>query len=157
MRRVSSFILCTSLAMLTATTSSCGGDDAPPEEECPPDLGGTPTIASVDLSTTTPAAGDTIDVTVTGEHLGELEESTTSTGMEEMGEENEPLCLGGHLHVYIDELMSNPIAQQEALAFPVVIPDTTPPGDHTLIVRLHNKDHTIYKPEVTAEVAITVQ
>lgn len=144
----------TTIAAALLALAGCGstGDDT---GECP-DLGGDPAFTSFTVTPETMAAGDTVDVVVEGDHLGELEESSDGS-MEMGGEEHESSCPGGHLHVYLDDLMTNPLTMQEAKAFPMEIPADTAPGAHTLIVRLHNKDHTIYEPEVTTTLAITVE
>ncbi len=132
-------------------TTGCGGDG----EACP-DLGGEPAITEFTVTPATVAAGDAVDVTVDGEHLGDLMPTSDGTDMD-MEHEEESACPGGHLHVYLDDLDSNPLTMQEAKAFPMDIPADTPVGPHTLIVRLHNKDHTIYEPQVTMEAQITVE
>lgn len=136
------------LGLLFCTAAcSCTGD-------CP-DLGGDPEFTDLTVTPSTMAAGDSVDLAIDGDHLGELEES--SDGAMEEDEEEESHCPGGHLHVYLDDLQTNPVTMQEAMAFPLTIPEDTEVGDHTLIVRLHNKDHTIYEPEVTIEADITVE
>lgn len=148
LRHIPLFVVAVFAIVLFAGCSDSG-------EECP-ELGGDPVITSVIVNPTTMAAGDTVEMTVDGEHLGELEEVSMDTGMEEEGEE-ESHCPGGHFHVYLDDLETNPITMQEAKTFPLVIPEGTTAGAHTLIVRLHNKDHIIYEPQVTKDVSITVE
>jgi len=69
-------------------------------------------------------------------------------------------CPGGHWHLYLDDLMTNPLAQPVVETASVVIPEDTAVGPHTLIARLHNEDHTILVvdgEEVFAELAIEVE
>lgn len=138
-------------SLVSLVVVGCSGGD----EACP-DLGGEPVFTAFDVAPTTAAAGDTVDITVAGDHLGDLAASSDGS-MEEEGEEEESACLGGHLHIYLDDLETNPITMQEALAFPVTLPTELEAGVHTLIVRLHNHDHTIYEPEVTRETELTVE
>jgi hypothetical protein len=69
-------------------------------------------------------------------------------------------CPGGHWHLYLDDLMTNPIAESVVETASIVIPEDTPLGPHTLIARLHNEDHTILivdGEEVWAELALEVE
>lgn len=116
--------------------------------------GGEPMFTAFSVSPTTVAAGGAVEASIDGEHLGELAE-TESGAAEEHGHGGD--CPGGHLHVYLDDLMTNPLAMVGAKSFQLTIPEETAAGEHILIVRLHNKDHTILTPEVTAQTAITVE
>lgn len=60
----------------------------------------------------------------------------------------------GHVHVYLDDLMTNPLAMITKSTGEVVI-DTTA-GSHTLISRLHSADHRIIEPQVIDEIEISV-
>jgi hypothetical protein len=141
--------------VLLLCAAGCSGSDEVDAGACP-DLGGDPSFTEFTVTPATVAAGDSVDVVIDGDHLGELE-ATSDGSMEMAGEEEESTCAGGHVHIYLDDLETNPLSMQEAKAFPMTIPADTEPGTHTLIVRLHNKDHTIYDPEVSMETTITVE
>lgn len=66
-------------------------------------------------------------------------------------------CPTGHVHIYLNDLETNPVAMQTTSTGDVVIPEDAPVGEHTLIARLHNADHTILEPQVMMELTITVQ
>ena len=70
---------------------------------------------------------------------------------------DEGACPTGHVHVYLDDLMSNPLTQATTSEFVITIPMDTVAGAHTLMGRLHNSDHTILEPQVISEVDITVE
>jgi hypothetical protein len=61
----------------------------------------------------------------------------------------------GHVHVYVDDLMTNPILQTVELT-PSVVLDAAP-GQHEIIARLHGTDHRIIEPQITDSVTINVQ
>jgi hypothetical protein len=67
--------------------------------------------------------------------------------------EVEDFELGGHIHTYLDNTETNPLAQTTRTSFPVVISSSTAPGAHKLIVAPHGEDHRTLEPEV----AITVE
>ena len=90
---------------------------------------------------------------LSGDEDHEHDEHGEHEGHAHDGEE----CPGGHVHIYLDDLMVNPVAMPASSTFLVTIPDDTPVGEHTLIARLHNRDHTIVEPQVTAEFDITVE
>jgi len=62
----------------------------------------------------------------------------------------------GHVHVYFDNLDSNPLVQTASTSFSIGVPGDATPGAHKLIARLHSGDHLILEPQVTAEVTLTV-
>lgn len=66
-------------------------------------------------------------------------------------------CILGHVHLYVDDLMTNPIAQLTHAEEHIEIPDDIEPGAHTFIARLHSADHKIIEPQVVLEKAFTVQ
>lgn len=115
----------------------CGGDKA----DC-----GTPEFTSFSITPDTLAAGDTVSVTVAGNHLNF-----------ETDADHDEACPGGHLHLYMDDLMTNPLAMEESTSFDATIPTDATAGAHTLIIRLQNHDHTIVEPQVTDEADLTVQ
>ncbi len=132
-----------SFALTALALSACGGD---------------PAIVSVTATPSTVAAGGTVNVVVELENveLGEAaaEHALTARGLRAAhGEET----TGMHLHTYLDDLETNPLAQTSVASFDVVIPATATVGAHQLIVRVHNGDHTILEPQVLKSAAITVQ
>ena len=58
----------------------------------------------------------------------------------------------GHVHIYLDDLESNPMAMQTELVGTFVVPDDAEIGEHVLIARLHGADHLIIEPQVTSEI-----
>lgn len=60
----------------------------------------------------------------------------------------------GHVHVYLDDTMVNPLAMLTTSTGEVVI--DAEPGPHTLINRLHGADHKIIEPQIIEEIEITV-
>ncbi len=145
-----------SLAMLASL--GCSDDHG---VTCPE---GEPSIASMTLTPLTVAAGGDIDVVVvvenfelTGEPHAHPEREPISLGPRPQHSEEEVACPGGHVHVYLDDLMTNPLTQAVTSEFILTIPDDTALGPHTIIGRLHNQDHTIFEPAVVAEVDITVE
>lgn len=146
---------------LALPLAACGGDDEPidTEVECP--AVEDPTIQMVEITPTTAAAGDTLGVMVHGEGLGfgGSQDGGHGGGHEEGSHEQGDMshCAGGHIHVYMDDLMTNPLVMSTEPSFDLTLPDDVTAGDHTIIVRLHNRDHTIYEPQVTHEVTVTVQ
>ncbi|MCA9705730.1 MAG: hypothetical protein KDK70_07775 [Myxococcales bacterium] len=155
MRRLLSIVV---LGALVGLAPSCEEEEA----MCP----GDPELHAFDLSATMVAPGDTIQATFEVHNFT----FTMEEGHEHFQGDPEPLefraadhadhadgCLVGHVHIYLDDLMTNPIAMQTFAEGDVVIPADTTPGEHQLIARLHNADHTIIEPQVTLEQTITVQ
>lgn len=129
-----------------------------PALECPTEA---PAITSFTIDPATVAAGGDVQATLTvegfelgmmeGDHHGDMADGGDGAMTEEM-------CAGGHVHVYLDDATStNPLAMEGSASFSFTIPVDTPVGAHTLIARLHNRDHTIVDPQVTAEASITVE
>lgn len=143
---------------LTLSLAACGDPkdeeettDEMTDMECPDE---DPSIDSFTLDATTVAAGATLHgtIAVTGFELGgHDEEMEGMEGMEGME------CPGGHAHIYLDDLTGNPLTMAMDTEFDVVLPGDIPAGMHMLIARLHNHDHTIVDPEVTAEAHFTVE
>lgn len=129
---------------LTTALAACGDGD--------------PAIVSVTANPTTVAAGGTIQMTVVLENVeleaGEAEHALTQRALRVAHGDEEA---GVHLHTYLDDLESNPLAQTSSTSYAIVIPQATATGAHQLIVRLHGADHTILEPQVTSAVGITVQ
>lgn len=131
---------CLSLILLF---TSCGGD---------------PAITSVTVNPSTVVRGGQTTVTVELENvelgLAEDHHALTARGLRSAHGE---APAGMHLHTYMDDLETNPLAQTSSVSFPVVIPLTASVGPHQLIVRLHMSDHTILEPQVTFPAPITVE
>jgi len=58
----------------------------------------------------------------------------------------------GHVHIYLDDVETNPLAMQTELVSTFTVPEDAEIGEHVLIARLHNADHLIIEPQVTAEI-----
>ena len=134
--------------------------------DCPT---GDPGIASLALTPDTVSPGDTVTgkVSVVNFQLSG-EEGDSHTQAEPLGAPGlEPLhgdetseggeCTGGHVHVYLDDLMTEPLTQATLSEFTFTVPDDTPAGAHTIIGRLHLRDHFVYEPQVTFETDLMVQ
>jgi len=120
---------------------ACGSDTI-----CP----GDPAILSFTADTTTVAAGGTMDITV-------LVENFELSGHTEMADSTGGACIMGHMHIYLDDLMSNPLLMPKTEMSTITIPVGTTAGAHTLIARLHDSSHLIVEPQVTMDLPITVQ
>lgn len=66
-------------------------------------------------------------------------------------------CIRGHVHLYIDDLETNPVAQIVNPSARVTLPEDLEPGEHTWIARLHNAEHFIIEPQVVREQPFTVE
>jgi hypothetical protein len=137
------FVLASSLV-----AASCTADEPEP---CSPTV-----MLSADP--TTIASGDSVALTVTVTDF-ELEppaaDEAPDGGVFRHDGEGEGAGCHGHYHVYLDDLMTNPLLQDHVET--VSLPVTADPGTHELIVRLNDPEHKIIKPEVTDRVEITVQ
>jgi len=61
----------------------------------------------------------------------------------------------GHVHVYLDDYMTNPLAMLTTSTGEVIV--EADPGSHTLLCRLHGSDHKIIEPQITFDIDIAVQ
>ena len=143
-----------------ALTSVACADEHAHGETCPSDP---PAIDSFSLSPATALPGDTINgmvevsgFTLTGEAGGHAHEASIgpSPQSEDGGGE---ACPTGHVHVYMDDLMTNPVIQATTHMFSFEVPMDAPAGAHNFMGRLHGADHAILEPQVISEVTITVQ
>jgi len=100
--------------------------------------------------------------TLTGEegHAHEEDGMGDMDGMEDGEHEGHDSHDGetqmGHVHIYLDDLETNPLAMQTELVGTFIVPEDTEIGEHTLIARLHDSDHLIIEPQVTAEFDLDV-
>ena len=62
----------------------------------------------------------------------------------------------GHIHLYMDDLQTNPVLMMNTATATFVVPDDATEGTHTLIARLHGSDHLILEPEVLFELEFEV-
>jgi hypothetical protein len=147
-------LVATGVALILASSLVGCSDDAP---SCP---SRSPAILSFTVAPTSAAPGETLAATLVVENfeLGGGDAHAHAHPLSEPlhADTDEPICPGGHLHVYLDDVMTNPLVMIEATEFPIALPHDVTEGDHTLIARLQNHDHTIVKPEVTAEASITI-
>jgi hypothetical protein len=132
-------------SLFSALTAACGEDPAP-------------TVSAV-VSPDTFVSGSTVTVTVTTTHFEIRDPAGTShqhlrvqAGDHE--EHEESVANAGHYHVYLDSTEVNPLGMGSASTLDVVVDST--PGAHKLIIRLNDDSHAFLKPEVKAEVPITV-
>ena len=141
------------LALAPALTG-CSDDH---EVSCPE---GSPAILSFTIDPDTAAPGDIVNGTLQLENFdlggGHAHAETQPLSEPLHSDSSEEICPGGHVHVYLDDVMTNPLVMIEATSFPIALPNDVAEGDHTLIARLQNHDHTIVKPEVTAEATLTI-
>jgi hypothetical protein len=117
---------------------------------------------SVELSVGSPTVpqGGTVSLTVRVEDFtlvepaaGRGQDPGVDPGLRH-GEGSSSAC-EGHYHVYVDDLMTNPVLQDWQPETTLVV--EAEPGMHELIVRLNASDHKIVEPEVTDRVTITVE
>jgi hypothetical protein len=151
---------CIPFALALAVPLIAGCDDADHdhdggEHECPAE---DPEISSFMGDTSSLAAGSDIELMIHVEnfefgHGGHDDDGDSHAGDDDGAME----CAGGHVHIYLDSLMENPLAMPESSPTLITIPAETAAGSHMLVARLHNYDHTIVEPEVTAELEITVE
>lgn len=125
---------------------------------------GEPMIHAFTANMTTVAAGGTLDLTIEvhnfnlGTHTHSDMHEPVPVSEDDPGVIfSENTCLTGHVHIYLDDLMTNPILMQEMATGTATIPAGTAAGTHTLIARLHTSDHLIVEPQVTKELTIEVQ
>ena len=62
----------------------------------------------------------------------------------------------GHIHIYLDDVETNPLAMMGTSMAEITIPVDTEVGAHTLIARLHDASHLILDPEVVETVDLDV-
>jgi len=111
---------------------------------------GSPTITSFTATPTTVAAGEQVSTTLSVENF--------TIGHDEHGHDGHTHgCTTGHAHIYLDDLMTNPLAMPMKASASVTIPADTEPGKHELIARLHGSDHKILEPQVKKTVVIEVK
>lgn len=157
------------LAPLFAFTVALGfGVACDPDEDAAPECGGEPELISAGDLPDTAAAGDMLMMAFEVEYF---EFSMEGAGHDhdhdahdDGGEEekvsaisDETGCYVGHVHVYLDDLMTDPLAQITTPEGSVMLPDDIEAGDHRLILRLHDATHRIIEPQVILEHMFTVQ
>jgi len=125
---------------LLLTLAACGSD---------------PAITSISINPTHAKATEKVTMTLEIENF-ELGFSTTAAALRAAHGDGDVHDTTGHVHVYFDNLETNPLVQTASTTFQLGIPGDATPGAHKLIARLHRGDHTILEPSVTAEVALTV-
>ena len=62
----------------------------------------------------------------------------------------------GHIHIYLDDVETNPLAMMGTSMAEITIPVDAEVGTHTLIARLHDASHLILDPEVVETVDLDV-
>lgn len=144
------------LACVLTTLVACDDEHA---ADCP---AAEPAIESISLMPDLVAPGGDIAVVVDVRNFelsGEGGPHTEGLGPapQDANPADADTCPGGHVHVYLDDLMTNPLIQSVTSEFTITIPADTQPGSHTLIGRLQNRDHSILVPEIFHVVDVTVQ
>jgi hypothetical protein len=135
------------------------------EEPCPWGEEDEPSIDSFSATSPTVTAGGDIELSfelsffgLTGEE-GHHDDEDGDEDDEEDEDEHASSCPAGHVHIYLNDLLTNPLGMPNTETATITIPEDTVAGEHTLIARLHNADHTILtvgEDEVTAELLIIV-
>lgn len=116
---------------------------------------GEPKISSVTINPSSIAAGGSTTMTVALENFTLIpDDDAAALRPEHEGTADND---SGHMHVYLDDVMSNPLVMTASTTFPVKTASTTSKGAHKLIVQLRRTDHLAVTPEVKAEVALTIQ
>jgi len=166
------------LAPLFAFSVAIGaGVACDPAEDEAPECGGDPALVSAGDLPDTAAAGDMMTLAFEveffefsgdgggheghdhGDHdhgdehedHGDHDDEKVSVTSEETG------CFVGHVHVYLDDLMTDPVAQLTTESGEVMLPADVEAGEHRLIMRLHDATHRIIEPQVVLEHTFTVQ
>lgn len=62
----------------------------------------------------------------------------------------------GHVHIYLDDLETNPLAMQVEAVGTFIVPEDAEIGEHVLIGRLHDSDHLIIEPQITVEIEFDI-
>ena len=120
-----------------------------------------PTVSAT-VSPDTFVSGSTVTVTVTTTNFEVRDPAGTShqhlrvQAGEHDGHDGheESVVNAGHYHVYLDSTEINPLGMGYAPTLDVAVSGT--PGAHKLIIRLNDDSHAFLKPEVKAEVPITI-
>ena len=137
----SAFALLLCLCLTAVALSAC-------EDHAEEDCAGAAAIGTFTITPATVAAG--------GQVNAQLVVSNFLLGHHDGGG-HAHACPNGHVHIYLDDLLTNPLAMPDEASSTVTIPAGTPAGEHQLIARLHGSDHKILKPEVSATAKIVVE
>ena len=117
---------------------------------------GEPKITSFTLNPSTIAKGGSTTVTIAIENFTLIPDDDGAQALRPSHEgvaDND----SGHLHIYLDDTMTNPVVMTASTTFSVKTSSTISLGDHKLIAQLRRTDHLIVSPEVKAEAAFKVQ
>jgi hypothetical protein len=147
MRRIAVITL---FAVFPLALGAC--EDGHTHEQCE-----MPTV-SVEADPTTIVSGEDVTLTVTVENFTLMDPEAHDHGDERPDDTQfrhgyDGAC-EGHYHVYLDDLMTNPLMM--AWEEEVTVTVDADAGEHELFVRLNDPDHKIIQPEVVDSVAITV-
>ncbi|MEN0062302.1 MAG: hypothetical protein AAGA48_09125 [Myxococcota bacterium] len=116
-----------------------------------------PELLRFELSPGVGTAGTEVTSEVAVQHFqltGHLDDK--DDGHDHDHENGKSKGMTGHVHIYLDDLMTNPVLQQVTEVERFTIPADTEIGEHTIIARLHDATHRIIEPQVTLEVAFEV-
>lgn len=117
---------------------------------------GEPKITSFTLNPSTIAKGGSTTVTIAVENFTLIDHGNGAQALRPSHEgvaDND----SGHLHIYLDDTMTNPVVMTASTTFTVKTSSTIATGDHKLIAQLRRVDHLLVSPEVKAEAAFKVQ
>ncbi len=114
-----------------------------------------PELTSFMLDPTSGPVGTVVTSTVMVAHFSLTGEDGDHDDEHHEGEDHDAE-LTGHVHVYMDDLMTEPVIMQTTMVGEFTLADDLAVGSHTLIARLHGADHLIIEPQVTAEVSFEV-
>jgi hypothetical protein len=117
---------------------------------------GEPKITSFTLNPSTIAKGGSTTVTIVVENFTMISDHDGAQALRPSHEgvaDND----SGHLHIYLDDTMTNPLVMTASTTFTVKTSSTIAAGDHKLIAQLRRIDHLLVSPEVKAEAALKIQ
>lgn len=98
--------------------------------------------------------GSSLEPLAEGEHEHE-EDHDHDHGSSASGDYDGPRI--GHYHIYLDDLMTEPLVQGWQDSVEVTIPADTAAGSHMLMLRLHGLDHRIIEPQIVGSTMIEVE
>ncbi|NCG19552.1 MAG: hypothetical protein GWP91_11145 [Rhodobacterales bacterium] len=117
-----------------------------------------PELVSFTVDPAIAQAGDELTTTVEVAHFtltGEEEHAHDEMAMDDH-HDGDGSDATGHVHIYLDDLETSPLAMQVTSVGTLIIPEGTELGDHVLIGRLHDSSHLIIEPQVILEIDLQI-
>ena len=117
-----------------------------------------PELVSFTVDPAIAQAGDELTTTVEVAHFtltGEAEHTHDETATDDHAGEDSSDAMG-HVHIYLDDLETNPLAMQVTSVGTIIVPEDTEFGAHVLIGRLHDASHLIIEPQVILEIDLEI-